>query len=428
MLAPRSPRAARGWRWCTVTYEDRDRVIAWLDSGGGDKLTTTERVILVDLAQHMNDRARQAWVGAETLARRWGLNRRTVDNIRSKLIKDGLIRRYRRGHYQVILPEVAQSDHVDATSRTREVYVSTRDGVSSRVRERTSRTREKTSRTREQISESSRTRREVRDDDSSAGESATPPGAGTPADPASSDPPAETRLPAWVREVLACEAADGWSVADAVAWCEERFARAANAGKPVPTYRRLPFIRRCIQNELLTAPKARKPAVKPPRRLKALCLTCVRDAGGEAVKPRELEVLAWETHPNVAMPSVIGHGYCGEHWPELDEEMQAAIVERMQGHPPCERCGRAFALEELMHDDVRNGARLTLRHCPRCWQVGDPWECEEPASGPDGADPTDDPPAPVPAPPAPVQAAGWPSMATGIPNPWYGSGVDHDRR
>jgi hypothetical protein len=35
-----------------VTYKDRDRVIAWLDAGHGEKLSTLARIALITIAEN----------------------------------------------------------------------------------------------------------------------------------------------------------------------------------------------------------------------------------------------------------------------------------------------------------------------------------------------------------------------------------------
>jgi hypothetical protein len=39
-----------------MSYKDRDRVIAWLDAGHGQKLTPLERIVLVTIAEYATPR------------------------------------------------------------------------------------------------------------------------------------------------------------------------------------------------------------------------------------------------------------------------------------------------------------------------------------------------------------------------------------
>ena len=127
-----------------MTYEDRDRVVAWLDAGGGSELPISHRVVLVELAAHMNAKSRQAYPGQDLLARRWGVKGKTIANIETELIRKGLIRRARWNHYVILWD--ALSTETDKTSRQRESKESTEADKISRKRETDSRERELDSR------------------------------------------------------------------------------------------------------------------------------------------------------------------------------------------------------------------------------------------------------------------------------------------
>lgn len=190
---------------------------------------------------------------------------------------------------------------------------------------------------------------------------------------------------------------DGWTAADAVAYCEDKFARAK--GGSVAASRRVKFIGTCLDNDDQAGGKAGNATLgKPPRRpVKALCIGCAAVAddidSDETAERRELEILAWGIDPDEVMPSSWGFGYCAEHWTGLNAETRRDLVERMQGHPPCELCGRSYAIADEQAYDIRHGGRPTLRRCPHCWRVGDPWAVvePEPASVPEADRPTPDP-------------------------------------
>lgn len=361
-----------------MTYEDRDRLMRWFEAGGGEGLPPTKRAILADHAQFMNDKSRQAWLTAQRLARRWGLSEKTIKNLRTELINDGRLRRTRRGHYVVILPphdsstgadatspasEDQESPDVDARSRTRDVDDArpSMEGPAHGTTAPTaidgrSRTRDRKSRTRDlevphtglhQKSESSRTRREVRDDDSGAG----PPGdAGAPPGAAPSDAPSERPLPDWVEWLMTN---DSWSREAAESYGAERFAKAR--GGDVPEHRRLPFIRKCRENDRRAA-RAAEP--RPPRPVKARCFECER--------ARELHALIWLENPLTGEPpSAHGYGLCGECWADRPDDLDARWTRSLVDNPPCQRCGNRFARED------GHGADVTL--CPRCWRAGDPY-------------------------------------------------------
>ena len=83
-----------------MSYQDRDRVIAWLDAGHGDKLTSLERTVLVTLAEYANSETGLAWPGHELLRIRWGMSARSARYAVARLHEFGLLETAQRGFGQ----------------------------------------------------------------------------------------------------------------------------------------------------------------------------------------------------------------------------------------------------------------------------------------------------------------------------------------
>lgn len=82
-----------------MTRRDHARFVRRLETVDRQVFTTTERVILADLALAIDNPDYPSGVDAHTLARRWGLSLRTVQNVLSGLARDDLIRRVGPGRY-----------------------------------------------------------------------------------------------------------------------------------------------------------------------------------------------------------------------------------------------------------------------------------------------------------------------------------------
>ncbi len=80
-----------------MTYDDRDRVIAWLADGHGDKLTTLDRAVLATIAQYANSGTGHSWRGVEYLATVWGVDVRSVKRAIARLHRLGQIETAERG-------------------------------------------------------------------------------------------------------------------------------------------------------------------------------------------------------------------------------------------------------------------------------------------------------------------------------------------
>ena len=80
-----------------MTYADRDRVIAWLADGHGDKLTTLDRAVLTTIAHHANSGNGHSWKGIEYLAAVWGVDSRSVKRAITRLHRLGHIETAERG-------------------------------------------------------------------------------------------------------------------------------------------------------------------------------------------------------------------------------------------------------------------------------------------------------------------------------------------
>jgi hypothetical protein len=80
-----------------VTYKDRDRVIAWLDAGHGEKLSTIARIALVTIAENANGKTGLAWPGHELMITRWGMSAKSVKRANAKLSDLGLLEIAQRG-------------------------------------------------------------------------------------------------------------------------------------------------------------------------------------------------------------------------------------------------------------------------------------------------------------------------------------------
>jgi hypothetical protein len=82
-----------------MTYQDRDRVIAWLDAGNGDKLTPLDRITLVTIAENVNGKTGVAFPGHELLIGRWGMSARSVKRAVARLCSLGLLETAQRGSW-----------------------------------------------------------------------------------------------------------------------------------------------------------------------------------------------------------------------------------------------------------------------------------------------------------------------------------------
>jgi hypothetical protein len=80
-----------------MTYDDRDRVIAWLADGHGAKLTTLDRAVLATIAQYVNSKTGHSWRGVEYLATVWGVDVRSVKRAITRLHRLGQIETAERG-------------------------------------------------------------------------------------------------------------------------------------------------------------------------------------------------------------------------------------------------------------------------------------------------------------------------------------------
>ena len=80
-----------------MAYTDRDRVIAWLAAGHGDKLTTLDRAVLVTIAQHANSGTGHSWKGVDYLATVWGVDSRSIKRSITRLHRQGHIETPERG-------------------------------------------------------------------------------------------------------------------------------------------------------------------------------------------------------------------------------------------------------------------------------------------------------------------------------------------
>jgi hypothetical protein len=82
-----------------VTYKDRDRVVAWLDAGHGEKLSTLARIALITIAENANGKTGLAWPGHELMITRWGMSAKSVKRAIAQLSGLGLLEIAQRGAY-----------------------------------------------------------------------------------------------------------------------------------------------------------------------------------------------------------------------------------------------------------------------------------------------------------------------------------------
>jgi hypothetical protein len=80
-----------------MAYDDRDRVIAWLAEGHGDKLTTLDRAILTTIAHHANSHTGHSWKGVDYLAAVWGVDGRSARRSITRLHRLGYLETAERG-------------------------------------------------------------------------------------------------------------------------------------------------------------------------------------------------------------------------------------------------------------------------------------------------------------------------------------------
>jgi hypothetical protein len=80
-----------------MTYTDRDRVIAWLADGHGDKFTTLDRAVLTTIAQWANSQTGHSWKGVDYLATVWGVDGRSIKRSIARLHRLGHIETAERG-------------------------------------------------------------------------------------------------------------------------------------------------------------------------------------------------------------------------------------------------------------------------------------------------------------------------------------------
>jgi transcription elongation factor Elf1 len=83
-----------------MTYQDRDRVIAWLDAGHGDELKPIDRVVLMELATQTNGHTGLAWPGRDWFVKRWGWGGKSIEAAIVRLHKLGLIEIVERGMWR----------------------------------------------------------------------------------------------------------------------------------------------------------------------------------------------------------------------------------------------------------------------------------------------------------------------------------------
>jgi hypothetical protein len=82
-----------------MAYDDRDRVLAWLDAGHGEKFSTTTRIVLVTMAEKVNSRTGLAWPGHELMVTRWGISSATVKRAIAQLCSLGVLEIAEHGSY-----------------------------------------------------------------------------------------------------------------------------------------------------------------------------------------------------------------------------------------------------------------------------------------------------------------------------------------
>lgn len=80
-----------------MSYDDRDRVIAWLADGHGDKLTTLDRAVLTTIAQYVNSQTGLSWRGVDYLATVWGVDTRSIKRSITRLHQLGYLETAERG-------------------------------------------------------------------------------------------------------------------------------------------------------------------------------------------------------------------------------------------------------------------------------------------------------------------------------------------
>jgi Helix-turn-helix domain len=83
-----------------MSYKDGDRVYAWLDAGNGEKLTTLDRAVLVMIAERANATSGRSAPGVAEIARRWGVDDRSVRRSIARLHRLGLVDTVTRGQGQ----------------------------------------------------------------------------------------------------------------------------------------------------------------------------------------------------------------------------------------------------------------------------------------------------------------------------------------
>jgi Helix-turn-helix domain len=80
-----------------MAYADRDRVLAWLADGHGDKLTTLDRAVLTTIAQYVNSQTGLSWRGVDYLATVWGVDSRSIKRSIARLHQLGYLETAERG-------------------------------------------------------------------------------------------------------------------------------------------------------------------------------------------------------------------------------------------------------------------------------------------------------------------------------------------